>query len=154
MNIYQHETEIFKMGITKSDIPGIANSLVEDVLENGHVLDIAENIKMMEELMDAVKQDNRFKDYALEELAKYGKQYVSPRGIKIEPFSAGGRYDFSVCNDPIYNELEAKFKERQEFLKKLPKEGMDIVTTEGEVVRIYPANKPVGSSTYKITLPK
>lgn len=140
--------------ITKSDIPALADLLVRNILNNGNPLAAAENIKKMKLILEGVESDKRFKDYALEELAKYGKKYTSPSGICIEPFEAGGRYDYKTCGDPIVIELETKLKERQEFLKKLPKDGIDIVTDEGEVVHVYPPAKPASTSTYKITLPR
>lgn len=145
---------IFELSLTKSDIPVIANAMVEKVLNDGNPLEVAEKIKVMQEIIDAVKEDKRFKDYTLEELGKWGKCFTSPTGVKIEPFEAGGRYNFKSCGDPVVIELEEKLKERQEFLKKLPKDGIDVTTADGELVHIYPAQKPVSTSTYKITLPK
>ncbi len=117
--------ESFQNELTKNEISVIANDVVDDIMLNGNPLKVAESIKIMEEIIDAVKSDKRYKDYALQELAKYGKCFVSDRGVKIEPMESGGRYDYKTCGDPVVIELEAKLKERQEFLKKLPKDGMD-----------------------------
>ena len=146
---------IFEQGLTKDDVPILAEAMVNHILETGNPLHVAENIKVMETLIDAVKSDKRFKDYALDELTKYGKSFTSARGVKIELAEVGGRYDYKTCCDPVVIELEAKLKERQEFLKKLPKDGMDIVVeATGEVVKIFPPAKPATTTTYKITLPK
>lgn len=153
---HQRTKGIFEHGLTKDDVPVVVNAIVESILEKGNPLEDAESIKIMELIIEGVKAEKRFKDYALEELAKYGKKgFVSPRGVKIEPFESGGRYDYKVCNDPVVIELEENLKARQEFLKKLPKEGLEVVNQEtGEVRKIFPAGKPVSTSTYKVTLPK
>jgi hypothetical protein len=145
---------IFEQGLTKADVPALAEAMVSHVLEAGNPLEVAENIKVMETLIDAVKGDKRFKDYALEELTKYGKSFTSARGVKLEVAEVGGRYDYTTCNDPFIIEYEKMLKERQEFLKKLPKDGIDIVTKDGEVIKIFPPAKPASTTTYKITLPK
>lgn len=149
-----HQSQsFFEHGLTKDDVPALVEAMVNHVLEAGNPLEVAENIKVMETLIDAFKSDKRFKDYALQELAKYGKSFVSPRGVKIEPMESAGRYDYSTTNDPVVIELEKKLKERQEFLKKLPKAGTDvIIEATSEVVKLFPPAKGASTSTYKITL--
>jgi len=105
--------------------------------------------------------DKEFKKMVLDEVSKYGKEgYVTPRGAKFQTMEAGHRYYFDKCNDPIldaYMEqlsvLEAKIKERQEFLKKVPQAGMELHLGEGELITVYPPYK-TSVTTYKITLPK
>jgi hypothetical protein len=145
---------IISNNLTKGDIAPLAEMLVDNVLRSGDPLTVAANIKTMELIIEAVKGDKRFKDYALSELAKYGKKYTSPTGVTIEPMESAGRYDFKTCGDPVVIDLETKLKERQEFLKKLPHGGMDIVTDEGEVIKIFPPARPASTSTYKITIAK
>jgi hypothetical protein len=96
-----------------------------------------------------------------EEVAKYGKGgYVTPRGAKFELAEVGYKYDWNACQDPILEQLESevnslkdRLKQRQEFLKTVPKEGIDIIFDGGEVCRIYPPIK-TSTSSYKVTLPK
>jgi hypothetical protein len=71
-------------------------------------------------------------------------------GFKVEIKEAGARYDFSVCNDPEWTdlnlkkiEIDEKIKEREKFLKGFTKP-MPIVTEDGEAVIINP---PVKKST-------
>lgn len=154
--IYSNAISIFEQGITKEDIPAVVNGIVESVLEKGNPLFVGESMKIMEEIIEGVKSNKKFKDYALDEITKYGKGgYVSPSGAKIELFEAGGQYNFKNCNDPVVIDLEEKLKARKEFLKKLPPEGL-VVTDQrtGETTTIYPAQKPLTTSTYKITLKK
>lgn len=143
--------------ITKGDITAVVNDMVENVLEKGNPLEAAEKIKVMEEIISGFKSDKRYKDYVIEELNKWGKGgYTSPRGVKISTMEAGGgQYDYSVCNDPVVIDMQEKLKTRQEFLKKLPPEGVVITDqTTGETNTIYPARKPTTTTTYKIVLAK
>jgi hypothetical protein len=156
----EHQVNIFQHGLTKNDIPVVAAQLVENILENGDPLGAAENIKVMEEIIEAVKKDKRYKDYCLEELAKHGKCYTSPRGVKIEPFNAGGRYDYKNCGDPVLPTLEIalmtaeeRVEERKKFLKGIPPSGMDI-RVDDELYTVYPPAPPASVSTYKVTLSK
>lgn len=148
---------LFDQDLTKDNISIVVNEMVETVLDRGNPLEAAEKVKVMEEIIAGFKADKRYKDYALEELSKWGKDgYTSPRGVKITQMEAGGgQYDFSVCNDPVVIELQSKLKARQEFLKKLPPEGLVVTDqTTGETTTIYPARKPLSTTTYKISFPK
>jgi len=106
--------------------------------------------------------DVEFKKYVRSEIEKYeGAKFTSPRGVKFETMEAGIRYDYTKCGDPIYEALakemevlQAKVKERQEFLRAVPKDGLDVLDSDsGELVKVYPPSK-TSTSTYKITLPK
>lgn len=152
--------EIFEQGLTKEDIPGVVNALVESVLEKGNPLEVAESIKVMEEIIEGVKKDKRYKSYSLDELAKYGKAgYTSPRGVKIEQFEAGTKYDYSQCGDEYLAELydqqkslEARVKEREAFLKTVTGSGLNILRGD-ELITVYPPSK-TSTTTYKVTLSK
>ena len=147
-------------GITKSQITSSAKSSVDNILENGNLLESAEAIAAMEQFIKAIKAHDLYKQSVIDELAKYGKSYVNSNGTKIEPMEAAIKYDFSACGDIILKGLEEKLeiletliKERQTFLKSVPLSGLDLVTEEGEVIRLYPPSKS-STSTYKITLAK
>ncbi len=69
----------------------------------------------------------------------------------------GVKYDYSVCQDPIYNklkdELEAlqeKIKAREMVLKSLSQEGLQTLI-EDEVVTLYPPNK-TSTTTISVNL--
>lgn len=159
MNYYGHlqrtAANIFQQGLTKKEIKPLAEILVNDVLINGNPLAVAENIKVLEEIIKAIKENNKYKDYCLEEITKYNGCYTSSRGARVEKMEAGGRYDYNSCGDPVYNELCQKIKEREAFLKALPKDGQVITIEEtGETVKIFPPLKTNSVTTYKVTLPK
>ena len=147
-------------GLKKSEINSLAKTAVEAVLENGNVLDVAESLSAMEDFIKSVRADKRFTDYVREETAKYGKLFTSPSGAKIELAEVGSKYDFSLCNDPELQEYEnhlifyeKQVKDRKEFLKVLPSAGIDIITKDGEPIKIYPPSK-TSTSSYKISLTK
>jgi hypothetical protein len=110
----------------------------------------------MTDLFDAVKDELRGR--VLDELNAYTKgEEVTLFGATFEVIEAGTKYDYSGCNDTEYddltaaiNELTARRKEREKFLRGI-KNATTIVNEEtGELVRILP---PVKSSTttYKTT---
>lgn len=80
-------------------------------------------------------------------LNKIGKNYQL-HDTSIDEAATKTEYDFSVCQDPVYNELEKqaaevkeKIDERKKFLKTITKK-MTIVDEEtGEVSTLYPPNK-------------
>jgi hypothetical protein len=48
-------------------------------------------------------------------------------------------------------DIDAQLKEREAFLKAIPKAGQDIITPEGEVVNIFPPSKSsITSVTVKL----
>lgn len=76
---------------------------------------------------------------------------------KFQVKEAGTKYDYSVCNDPVVNDLLAqqeeikkKLEERQTFLQNIPEGGM-VVTDEatGETSKIY---RPAKSSTTTVSV--
>lgn len=148
-------------GYTKKEIASVANSLINDVLDNGRILQMAERISATEQLIKEIKADKRFADYVREELIKYKGKYSTEIGSKIEAAETGTKYDFSVCGDAEHDHMESQIngledmlKKRKEFLKTVPPEGLTVVNTfTGEVETIYPPVK-TSTSSYKITLAK
>jgi len=146
-------------GMTKTHILIGADIFVKNVLETGDILEAVENIALMETFIKQIKSNDEFKSYALDEVAKHGKEFKSASGAKIAPMESGITYHFDFCNDPILTqlladqeELEIKISDRKAFLKTLPIEGMEI-RHEDELIEIYPPAK-TSTSTYKVTLAK
>jgi hypothetical protein len=136
----------------------VENSIVH-VLETGDVLKVAEAVSCMEHFIKGLKEDPRFKEYVREETSKYPKGFVSNSGAKIECIEGGVKYNYSMCNDSVLNELlkdqeylKIKIEERQKFLKNLPLEGIEI-RNEDELIKIFPPSKQ-STSTFKVTLAK
>lgn len=87
-------------------------------------------LKCMEALVEDVVTSDEYKELLLEEAAKHGKTFEMYNG-KFQIKEAGTKYDYSVCEDVVYNELmsakaelDAKIKERQKFLQNIPENGI------------------------------
>lgn len=136
----------------------MANVSVFEIVEDGKILEAVELISVMEQFIKEVKGNPDYLNAVCDEVAKYGKAKET-ESMKIELAEVGVKYNFDVCGDPIIKDLqwqldnlEAKVKERKEFLKTVPSGGMSLVM-EDEIVTVYP---PVKSSTssYKTTIKK
>ena len=147
--------------LTKSQIKNISNQFIEAISENGRIIETAELIAKMEAFIKEIRSSKDFIDMVRDEVTKEGsKAKVTVTGVKIELAETGVKYDFSQCNDYDLNclleeseRLEVQIKERKEFLKLLPKAGVDVVTNFGEVLRIYPPSKS-STSNFKTTISK
>lgn len=74
----------------------------------------------------------------------------------MEIKETGAKYDYSVCNDVTWTELNNELnritelkKQREEFLRTIRPQGMDIIDEEGIITTIYP---PAKSSTTSLTV--
>lgn len=146
-------------GLTKPQIKIIAQNSVNELLENGRILEAAEALSIMEKFIEEVRSSKAFTDYVRDEISKNGKELINSSGAKLELSEAGIKYDYSQCNDPILVQLEARFEgakamldERKKYLKAIPSSGIEVLI-EDEVVNLFPPSKS-SSSTYKITLAK
>lgn len=102
--------------------------------------------KMTEDLLTSLKDHPDYKEALLKECQKEGKKHDFYNAA-FEVAELGTKYQYSQCNDPLLPELERlakeandKLKERQEFLKKIPIEGIE-VRHEDELVTVYPPSK-------------
>lgn len=146
--------------LTKGQIKIIAEAVINELCESGRVLEAAETLTKMEVLCKEIRGNREFVNFVRDEIEKYGKEFTTNNGVKLELCESGTKYDYSQCNDDTLCELEfqlsileSKIKERQSFLKTLPLSGMEIIKDGGEVVRIFPPSKQ-STSTYKTTLNK
>lgn len=155
------ELSLFDRGLKKSEIFSMAVNAFENVLETGNFLQSAEALSAMENFIKQLKDNDNFKSYIRDEIAKHPGGFVSTSGAKIELAETGVEYDFSNCNDAILIDLEEKalyekikVDTRKKFLKNVPLAGLEIVDKEsGEVTTIYPPVK-TSQSSYKVTLSK
>ena len=147
--------------LTKSQIKNISHQFIEAISDNGRIIETAELIAKMEAFIKEIRSSKDFIEMVRDEVTKEGsKAKVTVTGVKIELAETGVKYDFSQCNDYDLNclleeseRLEVQIKERKEFLKLLPKAGVDVVTNFGEVIRIYPPSKS-STSNFKTTISK
>jgi hypothetical protein len=147
-------------GISKSQLKIMADLSLQEIFENGKIIEAAEALSVMENFIKELRSSKQFSDYVRDEIAKNGKQ-IETQSAKLELAETGVKYNFDNCSDPIYQKLEqqlqsveADLKDRKEFLKTVPMSGLSIINEEtGELSTIYPPSKQ-STSTYKITLKK
>jgi hypothetical protein len=147
---------------SKQEISIQAENAVNNILENGDPLNALDVITRVEEFIECIHKNPKFKEYALEELRKHekGKAKLST-GTKIETAEVGVKYDYTQCGDSEWEllttdrqSLDVKIKEREAFLKTVPSSGLTTIDTmTGDVVTIYPPSKS-STSSFKITLAK
>ena len=129
----------------KTEIKQMSQQLIDTVIDGD--VDPIKQVVYATAIRDVVKNflDSRdVKDLTIREISKYGKS-ASAYGATLTSKEAAVKYDYSVCNDPVYAEmvaqqeaLKAKMKEREEYLKHLPEFGQTVVNEEtGEVSKIY-----------------
>ena len=101
----------------------------------------------MEDIIEQVKKHPEFKKYVIEEAQKYGKD-SEKHNAKFRVGEVGTKYNFSQCNDPELAGLEIAAKQaadalkaRQEFLKGVPASGVPVLSSDGELVTVYPPSK-------------
>ena len=148
------------VALTKEIIRERAAAIIE-LIDEGHLkaTQVALNVKSISDLFDELKDQLRGR--VLDELNAYTKgEEITLFGATFEVIEAGTKYDYTGCNDAEYNdltsainELTAKRKEREKFLRGI-KNATTIVNEEtGEVVRILPPVK-TSTTTYKTTWAK
>lgn len=136
---------------TKDQISMFVHKTVQEVKAgNVNALQLKAQLKCFEKVAEAIDKETKFEQ--LTERMKYKEKTIELYGAKIEVAEVGTKYDYSVCNDPCWNELnenieklaEAK-KQRETFLKSISQPiGITDEFTQGETVVINP---PVKSST-------
>ena len=146
--------------VNKTTLKRMASTTMDELMENGRIIEAADMIAKMEFFMKELKNNPEYVDYLRFEVAKYGGAHTTPSGTRIELAEVGTKYDYVFCEDDILNDLvisrlalEEQIKERQDFLKNLPSEGIEIISRYGEVKRIYPPSKS-STSSIKCTISK
>ena len=161
MENLNYSLPVISAGYTKTQLKIAADSVVNDIIENGNALPAAEALSAMENFVKEVKGNKQYIDFVRDEIAKHGKSANTGSGTKIELAEVGTKYDFSKCEDPKIIELENKINyldselaDRKDFLKTVPLSGL-LVTDEntGETYKVYPPSK-TSTSSYKVTIAK
>lgn len=142
INLFPSTKESIEMFIYKT--------VAEVKAGNVNALQLKAQLKCFEKVSEGI--DKETKSEQLTERMKYKEKVIEMYGAKIEIAEVGTKYDYSTCNDPGWDELDAtikelqeKKKERETFLKAISKP-MAITDehTLGETVIINP---PLKSST-------
>jgi hypothetical protein len=122
--------------------------------------------KIADILTNKDPKKNRLADKAIllqsiisDEIGRQPEKKFSFYGASFTKTEAGTKYDWSLCNDPVLDDLmdAAKganegLKRRQDWLKTCPVEGLPIlVESTGETVTVYPPSKS-STSTVSVSL--
>ena len=149
---------------SKSAIADRARQLVAHALDEGEKspLDLLLQATLMAEAATQIRNNADLRDACIDEYNRFGSQEpLQYHGARFTLRETGTTYDYTLCGDPVLlrllqekETLDAKIKEREKFLRNLPREGIEATDeTTGEITRIYP---PARSSTTNIaiTLPR
>jgi len=112
-------------------------------------------VKAMEEIIKAITGSETYKEMLLNEAAKYGKSFEH-FNANFQIKETGTKYDYSQCNDSFLSQqkyklekLQTVIKDRENLLKNIPSEGIEMITPDGEVETVYPPSK---TSTTSVTV--
>lgn len=131
--IYEQFSPLYD--ISKAGLKSLAKEQADYILESGSSEKAFAFLKKISELIDKVVDG--IKDDALEEVRK-GNNFA--HGVKM---SVVGKTTYDYSQDAIWQDLKAKIKDREEFLKSVPFY-LDTFNEEtGEVVRVVQAGKKV-----------
>lgn len=141
---------------TKEERKEIVNDLLAR-LDAGEMnpLQVHAAIKCMEDVIKSVASNDQYKNFLLDEAAKHSTKTFEAYNAKFTVTEAGTKYHYEACGDPVWEELNGQakkaseaLKERETFLKSLPSSGVEVITTDGEVVKVLP---PTKTSTTSVT---
>lgn len=124
-------------------------------------LDAVAKMKSIQEVINLFLKDESVCSAVIEEIEKYGKgETPTANGASFQVKEVGVKYDFSNCNDAVWNRLKEQsdkineeLKEREKYLKAIKNPKTEIDEESGE---IYTINPPAKSSTtsYTVTFKK
>lgn len=131
----------------------LTKGIKENIL-SGEVdsLDAMIALKGIKKSIETIEKDADVADSVMRRFDHYNEKTVNLRHASITLKDTGVKYDYSVCNDPAYNalmaemnELKAKIKEREDFLKALPDAGLDVY--DHDTGELYTLHKPLRLAT-------
>ena len=141
------QTDLSLFETSKTERQEFAQAVINNAKE-GHLnpLKLHLQVKCLEDLIKQITSHPSYRELTLDEAYKYGKSFEH-YNAKFEIKEMGVKYDYSVCNDPVYNNLKSKLalledeiKAREKYLKAIPSQGVETLL-EDEVVTLYPPNK-------------
>lgn len=152
---------------TKQQNIVLANKFISEIEEGNisalkahiYIKSIENLIKQFTDSRENEELSKRYKRLVSDEADTYSGKSFELHGAKFTKTETGATYDYSKCGDEIWNELNvrhqairAAMKGREDFLKNIPMEGIEVLQDD-ELVRIYPPVKS-STSTVNCSLPK
>ncbi|WP_290391193.1 hypothetical protein [uncultured Bacteroides sp.] len=117
-------------------------------------------IKAMNDCLSQFLKDQAVVEATIGAVEKYGRTGATFNGANLCIAEVGVRFDFSACQDSVWDELakertelEAKIKEREKFLRGITTPQTIVNEETGEVKKIYGPAK-TSSTTVKVTFSK
>jgi hypothetical protein len=149
--------------LTKKSILHMSKSTIEDLAKadvalvvDGHEDVVEAMIYVSKGLEYFTLLDKNLRPYLYEKQLEKQSLY----SMKVEPAQLGTKYDYSVCQDHILDELNAKLEEakkavtdRQNFLKAINVSANLVDDDTGEIYKVYAPNK-TATSGYKLSWDK
>lgn len=130
---------------------------------NGDVSPLEEVAKMksIQEVITLFLKDEEVTKAVIDEVDKYGKDEIpTSSGASFQVKETGVKYDFSLCNDPVWNNLKEQadrineqLKEREKYLKVIKNPKTEIDEETGEVYTIIPPTR-TSTTSYTVTFKK
>lgn len=143
----------------RKDRENFADDLIQRI-EDGELnpLQAHAYIKRMEDLVEIINKDARYKSLLLNEGEKHGKKFQL-YNTDFAISEVGTKYDYSMCGDVEWEQmdkairiLQTAIKMREAYLKNVPSNGEEKVDKEtGEAYTIYPPTK-TSTTAIKTTL--
>lgn len=90
--------------VTNAEQKQFIDQAVEEILSG--LIDPVQadcNLKALQDVIKAIRENDEVKDYTLTEAAKWGKSFTK-NGVKIE-VSSRTTNDYSGCGDELYNDM-------------------------------------------------
>lgn len=117
-------------------------------------------VKAMSDCLSQFLKDKSVMETTVAAVERYGRAGANFNGANLCIAEVGVKYDFSVCDDPEWNELskqkadiEAKLKARETFLRGIPRRATIINEESGEISTVYPPGKS-STTAVKVTFAK
>lgn len=147
-------TEPFGQGLSKTEIGELADQSVNNVLEEGHVFQVAEALAAMEEFVKNVRKDERFVQFLRDELAKHHGRLVTDSGAKLELCEAGVSYDYSTNAEwcGLDEQIKILLEQRKAVEEKLRMIAPGRMAVDPETGEVIEGPLKSSKSTYRITL--
>lgn len=157
-----NELSINQFPQTKAEQSAMAARFTQAIV-NGDVspLETVAKMKSIQEVITLFLKDEEVTKAVIDQVDKYGKGEIpTSSGASFQVKETGVKYDFSQCNDPVWNNLKEQadrineeLKEREKYLKVIKNHKTEIDEETGEVYTIIP---PIRTSTtsYTVTFKK
>lgn len=146
---------------TKETQKSTAAALVAKVTDGeADPISMFTTIKAMNDCLSQFLKDQAVVEATIGAVEKYGRTGATYNGANLCIAEVGVRFDFSACQDSVWDELakertelEAKIKEREKFLRGITTPQTIVNEETGEVKKIYGPAK-TSSTTVKVTFSK